>query len=56
VAVWLGKVWCGWETKRRRKLMSILMSFVGLVLEQPECWMWVGLVVRYDGIEVRVWG
>jgi hypothetical protein len=56
VAVWPGKVWCGWETKRRRKLMSILMSFVELVLGEPEGWVWVGLEVRYDGTEVRVLG
>jgi hypothetical protein len=36
--------------------MSILMSFVELVLGEPEGWVWVGLEVRYDGIEVRVLG
>jgi hypothetical protein len=36
--------------------MSILMSFVELVLGEPEGRVWVGLEVRYDGTEVRVLG
>jgi hypothetical protein len=47
--VWLGD-------KKAKRMMSILMSFVELVLGEPECWVWVGLEVRYDGTEVRVLG
>jgi hypothetical protein len=51
---WKSVVWLG--DKKAKRMMSILMSFVELVSGEPEGWVWVGLVVRYDGIEVRVWG